>query len=136
MIAIARVIALALTACSLAGCPSPSPGSQEPKGAPSSPDAEAASERTIDLAALSGREQPQPAEVSVAVGATVVLRVRGLGPPKVVVRSAAGPVATTDGALTEHGSVTGTEARFVASAPGVYDVQDAGGALLAHVTAR
>ncbi len=106
-----RPSAIALAFALTAGCAERTSGGEPPP------------ETVVSVAVLSGRPQPAPVRASARVGATVVARIEGLGPARVVVLAPDGTrVTTTDAPLRRDGNVVGTEQRFVVSQAGAYQL--------------
>ncbi|MEP7124039.1 MAG: hypothetical protein ABJE95_24140 [Byssovorax sp.] len=113
--------AMALVAGAATGC------GAEPSAATTPVEsASPAGAKTIEIAVMSGREQPPPTDWPVALGAPVTLRLVGLGPPKAIIHAPDGsPITTVDAPIKGKTGVNGTELVFTPTVPGVYQVHQA-----------
>lgn len=96
-------------------------------------------EQIVNLVVFSGRPQPPSQELDTRIGRPLVVRTRGIGPPRVTVFGPDGSrIPTTDAPLLENGAVVGTEQRLLLRAAGAYRLEHAevNGLILARLTAR
>ena len=125
--------AMAILLCAAAGCGNGSTATLAPVSSVGDPGA-----KIVEIAVMSGRPQPPPADWPVTVGAPVTIRLVGLGPPQARISAPDGsPVATVDVPLKGKAGTVGTELRFSPRVPGAYLVQqvDAPGVVLARLNA-
>jgi hypothetical protein len=94
--------------------------------------------KIVEIAVMSGRPQPPPADWAVTVGAPVTIRLVGLGPPRAQISAPDGsPVTTLDTPFNGKAGDDRTELRFSPQVPGTYLVKqvDASGVVLARLNA-
>lgn len=114
----AAIVALS---CAAAGCANGATTTPAPVSSVSDPGG-----KVVEIAVMSGRAQPPPADVPVALGKPVTIRLLGLGPPQAKVSAPDGShVPTVDTPFKGKPGIEGTESRFTPTAPGVYQVQQA-----------
>jgi len=89
----------------------------------------------VDVAVMSGREQPPPKESKIARGTPMTVRLVGLGPPKGTIEGPHGtPVSLDPMPAQPNGSSTALH--FTPASVGTYVVKGEAGAVLAKLIAE